>query len=63
MKDIEMHKFLGKVSRELERIREQIKDNSISEEIYNLKREVLKQMIKIEKEVWKEERKRYAKNM
>ena len=61
MKDVEMHKILGLISRDLERIREQVKNKSLSDEIYELRRKVLKQMIKIEKGIWEERRKKEGK--
>ena len=62
MKDIEMHKFLGTISRDLAWIHDKIKEKDIQEEIYEVRRKILKKMIRIEHEIWKEEREN-AKNV
>ena len=62
MKMIDLHKRLSKVSCNLGRIMEMVKDENIREELYEVKREVMKLMIRIEYEIWKEERKKHACN-
>ena len=61
MKDIEMHKFLGVISRDLAWLQDMVKGEDLQKEIYEVRRKILKQMIKIEKQIWKEERKKHAK--
>ena len=59
---IDLHKRLSKVSCDLGRIMEMVKDENIRKELYMVKREVMKLMIRIEHEIWKEEREN-AKNV
>ena len=62
MKMIDMHKRLSRLSCNLGRIMEMVKEEDVRKELYETKREVMKMMIRIEHEIWKEERKKHACN-
>ena len=59
---IDMHKRLSRISCNLGRIMEMIKDEDIRRELNEVKREIMKTMIRIEHEIWKEERKKHTCN-
>ena len=54
MKIIDMHKRLLQIKRNLEQVMKMVKEEDVKKELEEIKREVMKMMIRIEYETWKE---------